>query len=76
MDLLIDLCSQYHLNPTHHTLELQSRETRKPLGYKPNTAVGILDVDKVLIKQKVIEDKPRRPRPVVPEVSNKSKCLL
>ncbi|XP_032905923.1 protein cordon-bleu isoform X3 [Amblyraja radiata] len=67
MDLLIDLCSQYHLNPTHHTLELQSRETRKPLGYKPNTAVGILDVDKVLIKQKVIEDKPRRPRPVVPE---------
>ncbi|XP_051872221.1 protein cordon-bleu isoform X2 [Pristis pectinata] len=67
MDLLIDLCSQYHLNPTHHTLELQSRETRKPLGFKPNTAVGILDVDKVLIKQKVIEDKPRRPRPVVPE---------
>ncbi|XP_078274684.1 protein cordon-bleu isoform X2 [Rhinoraja longicauda] len=67
MDLLIDLCSQYHLNPTHHTLELQSRETRKPLGYKPNTAVGILDVDKVLIKQKGIEDKPRRPRPVVPE---------
>ncbi|XP_059828414.1 protein cordon-bleu isoform X2 [Hypanus sabinus] len=67
MDLLIDLCSQYHLNPTHHTLELQSRETHKPLGFKPNTAVGILDVDKVLIKQKVIEDKPRRPQPVVPE---------
>ncbi|XP_072109649.1 protein cordon-bleu isoform X1 [Mobula birostris] len=67
MDLLIDLCSQYHLNPTHHTLELQSRETHKPLGFKPNTAVGILDVNKVLIKQKVIEDKPRRPQPVVPE---------
>ncbi|XP_060680827.1 protein cordon-bleu isoform X4 [Hemiscyllium ocellatum] len=67
MDLLIDLCSQYHLNPTHHTLELQSRETCKPLGFKPNTPVGVLDIDKVLIKQKVIEEKPRRPPPVVPE---------
>ncbi|XP_067867158.1 protein cordon-bleu isoform X3 [Heterodontus francisci] len=67
MDLLIDLCSQYHLNPTHHTLELQSRETHKPLGFKPNTPVGVLDLDKVLIKQKVIEEKPRRPPPVVPE---------
>ncbi|XP_041039563.1 protein cordon-bleu isoform X2 [Carcharodon carcharias] len=67
MDLLIDLCSQYHLNPTHHTLELQSKETHKPLGFKPNTPVGVLDIDKVLIKQKVIEEKPRRPPPVVPE---------
>ncbi|XP_059511618.1 protein cordon-bleu isoform X3 [Stegostoma tigrinum] len=67
MDLLIDLCSQYHLNPTHHTLELQSRETCKPLGFKPNTPVGVLDIDKVFIKQKVIEEKPRRPPPVVPE---------
>ncbi|XP_072431726.1 protein cordon-bleu isoform X6 [Chiloscyllium punctatum] len=67
MDLLIDLCSQYHLNPTHHTLELQSRETCKPLGFKPNTPVGVLDIDKVIIKQKVIEEKPRRPPPVVPE---------
>ncbi|XP_067861485.1 protein cordon-bleu isoform X4 [Heptranchias perlo] len=67
MDLLIDLCSQYHLNPAHHTLELQSRETRKPLGFKPNTPVGVLDIDKVLIKQKVIVEKPRRPPPVVPE---------
>ncbi|GCB67105.1 hypothetical protein scyTo_0013656, partial [Scyliorhinus torazame] len=67
MDLLIDLCSQYHLNPTHHTLELQSKETHKPLGFKPNTAVGVLEIDKVFIKQKVIEEKPRRPPPVVPE---------
>uniref|UniRef100_UPI00398F61E5 protein cordon-bleu isoform X2 n=1 Tax=Pristiophorus japonicus TaxID=55135 RepID=UPI00398F61E5 len=67
MDLLIDLCSQYHLNPAHYALELQSRETRKPLGFKPNTPVGVLDVDKVLIKQKLIEEKPRRPPPVVPE---------
>ncbi|XP_069768265.1 protein cordon-bleu isoform X2 [Narcine bancroftii] len=67
MDLLIDLCSQNHLNPTHHTLELQSRETHKPLGFKPNTTVGILNVDKVLIKQKVIEDKPRRFQLVMPE---------
>ncbi|XP_042188214.1 protein cordon-bleu [Callorhinchus milii] len=67
MDLLIDLCSQYHLNPAHHILELQARETHKQLGFKPNTPIGVLDVEKVFIKQKVVEEKPRRPPPVVPE---------
>ncbi|XP_066546739.1 protein cordon-bleu isoform X2 [Amia ocellicauda] len=66
MDMLVDLCSQYHLNPAYHTLELQSPEG-VPIAFKPNTLLGTLDVHKVLIKQKVAEEKVRRPPPKVPE---------
>uniref|UniRef100_W5LY46 Cordon-bleu WH2 repeat protein n=1 Tax=Lepisosteus oculatus TaxID=7918 RepID=W5LY46_LEPOC len=66
MDLLVDLCSQYHLNPVYHTLELLSSDAQ-PVPFKPNTLLGTLDVDKVLIKEKVIEEKVRRPPPKVPE---------
>ncbi|XP_041104409.1 protein cordon-bleu-like isoform X2 [Polyodon spathula] len=68
MDLLVDLCSQYHLSPAYHTLELQSGEAQ-PLAFKPNTLLGMLDVHTVLIKEKVVEEKPRRPPPKVPEKS-------
>ncbi|XP_058878269.1 protein cordon-bleu-like isoform X3 [Acipenser ruthenus] len=68
MDLLVDLCSQYHLSPAYHTLELQSSEAQ-PLAFKPNTLLGKLDVHTVLIKEKVVEEKPRRPPPKVPEKS-------
>ncbi|MBN3283477.1 COBL protein, partial [Polyodon spathula] len=68
MDLLVDLCSQYHLSPADHTLELQSSEAQ-PLAFKPNTLLGKLDVHTVLIKEKVVEEKPRRPPPKVPEKS-------
>ncbi|MGH0142702.1 UNVERIFIED_CONTAM: hypothetical protein FKN15_019694 [Acipenser sinensis] len=68
MDLLVDLCSQYHLSPAYHTLELQSSEAQ-PLTFKPNTLLGKLDVHTVLIKEKVVEEKPRRPPLKVPEKS-------
>ncbi|XP_058868767.1 protein cordon-bleu isoform X2 [Acipenser ruthenus] len=68
MDLLVDLCSQYHLSPAYHTLELQSGEAQ-PLAFKPNTLLGMLDVHTVLIKEKVVEEKPRRLPPKVPEKS-------
>ncbi|XP_050793623.1 protein cordon-bleu isoform X4 [Gopherus flavomarginatus] len=68
MDLLVDLCSRYHLNPAHHTLELKAcgMET---LSYKPNTLVGALDVQTVLLKEKVPEGKTKRPPPRIPEKS-------
>ncbi|XP_067426092.1 protein cordon-bleu isoform X3 [Emydura macquarii macquarii] len=68
MDLLVDLCSRYHLNPAHHTLELKSCGTQ-PLGYKPNTLIGALDVQTVLLKEKVPEGKTKRPPPRIPEKS-------
>ncbi|TRY99211.1 hypothetical protein DNTS_028956 [Danionella cerebrum] len=67
MDLLVDLCSQYHLNPAYHTLELLSPDAQ-PIGFKPNALLGALDVSCALIKERVLEDKViRKPPPKVPE---------
>ncbi|XP_068452449.1 protein cordon-bleu isoform X2 [Clinocottus analis] len=67
MDLLVELCSRHHLNPALHTLELLSPEGRS-LGFKPNAPLGSLDVARVLIKEKVWEERTvRRPAPKVPE---------
>ncbi|KAG7469826.1 hypothetical protein MATL_G00132870 [Megalops atlanticus] len=67
MDLLVDLCSQHHLNPAHHTLELLS-PAAQPLAFKPNTLLGALDVHRVHIREKVAEEKVvRKPLPKVPE---------
>uniref|UniRef100_A0ACB8FTK6 Uncharacterized protein n=1 Tax=Sphaerodactylus townsendi TaxID=933632 RepID=A0ACB8FTK6_9SAUR len=68
MDLLVDLCSRYHLNPAHHTLELQSWESPQPLQYTPNTLIGALDVQKILLKEKSLEGKTKKPPPKIPEV--------
>ncbi|NXL28404.1 COBL protein, partial [Glaucidium brasilianum] len=69
MDLLVDLCSQYRLNPSQHSLELKSLGTHQPLSYKPNTLIGALDVQTVLLKEKVPEERTKRPLPRVPEKS-------
>ncbi|XP_051922372.1 protein cordon-bleu isoform X2 [Hippocampus zosterae] len=67
MDLLVDLCSRYHLNPALHTLELLSPEGHS-LAFKPNLLLGSLNVAGVLIKEKACEEKVvRRPAPKVPE---------
>ncbi|XP_040900049.1 protein cordon-bleu isoform X2 [Toxotes jaculatrix] len=67
MDVLVELCSRYHLNPALHTLELLSPEGH-PLGFKPNALLGSLNVACVFIKEKVLEEKVvRRPAPKVPE---------
>ncbi|XP_042724732.1 protein cordon-bleu isoform X6 [Lagopus leucura] len=69
MDLLVDLCSRHHLNPSQYSLELKSLETQQPLSYKPNTLIGALDVQTVLLKEKVPEEKIKRPLPRGPEKS-------
>uniref|UniRef100_A0A8C3LBH3 Cordon-bleu WH2 repeat protein n=1 Tax=Chrysolophus pictus TaxID=9089 RepID=A0A8C3LBH3_CHRPC len=69
MDLLVDLCSRHHLNPSQYSLELKSLETQQPLSYKPNTLIGALDVRTVLLKEKVPEEKIKRPLPRGPEKS-------
>ncbi|XP_023662006.2 protein cordon-bleu isoform X2 [Paramormyrops kingsleyae] len=67
MDLLVDLCGRYHLNPVHHTLELLS-PAGQPVPFKPNALLGMLDVRYVLIKEKVPEGRViRKPLPRVPE---------
>ncbi|XP_022529842.2 protein cordon-bleu isoform X9 [Astyanax mexicanus] len=69
MDLLVDLCSQYHLNPAYHTLELLSPEAH-PVAFKPNALLGALDVSCALIKARVTEERVvKKPPPRVPEKS-------
>lgn len=76
MDFLVELCSQFHLNPAEHTLELFSPEGHT-LGFKPNALLGSLNVVSVLIKKKVLEEKVvRRPAAKVPEVSKDGDDIL
>ncbi|XP_053926066.1 cordon-bleu protein-like 1 isoform X3 [Cuculus canorus] len=64
MDLLIFLCAQYHLNPSSHTIELVSADNNQ-IKFKPNTPVGMLEVEKVIVKPKQMDKK--KPAPVIPE---------
>ncbi|XP_071603583.1 cordon-bleu protein-like 1 isoform X4 [Heliangelus exortis] len=64
MDLLIFLCAQYHLNPSSYTIELVSAENSQ-IKFKPNTPVGMLEVEKVIVKPKQLDKK--KPAPVIPE---------
>ncbi|XP_054418548.1 cordon-bleu protein-like 1 isoform X2 [Pteronotus mesoamericanus] len=64
MDLLIFLCAQYHLNPSSYTIDLLSAE-KKPIKFKPNTPVGMLEVEKVILKPKILDKK--KPTPIIPE---------
>ncbi|NXK76841.1 COBL1 protein, partial [Amazona guildingii] len=66
MDLLIFLCAQYHLNPSSYTIELLSAENSQ-IKFKPNTPVGMLEVEKVILKPKQMDKK--KPAPVIPEQS-------
>ncbi|XP_062972535.1 cordon-bleu protein-like 1 isoform X2 [Elgaria multicarinata webbii] len=64
MDLLVYLCAQYRLNPSSHTIDLMSAE-KKPIKFKPNTPIGMLEVDEVILKPKQLDKK--KPTPVIPE---------
>lgn len=71
MDVLVELCLQNHLNPSHHALELWTPEALQPLSFKPNTPVGSLNVHTVLLKEKVPEERAKPGPPKAPEVSGR-----
>lgn len=64
MDLLVYLCAQYHLNPSSHTIDLLSAEENL-IKFKPNTPIGMLEVEKVILKPKSLDKK--KPAPIIPE---------
>ncbi|XP_018094322.1 cordon-bleu protein-like 1 isoform X3 [Xenopus laevis] len=66
LDLLIFLCGQYHLNPSSHTIDLISSEGSQ-IKFKPNTPIGMLEVDRVVLKSKIPDDKNKKPFPAAPE---------
>lgn len=69
MDLLVELCLQNHLNPSHHVLEIWSAETQQPLSFKPNTLIGSLNAHTVFLKEKVSEEKVKPGLTKAPEKS-------
>ncbi|XP_029418271.1 cordon-bleu protein-like 1 isoform X2 [Nannospalax galili] len=64
MDLLVFLCAQYRLNPSSHTIDLLSAE-QNHIRFKPNTPIGMLEVEKVILKPKTLDKK--KPTPIIPE---------
>lgn len=73
MDLLVFLCAQYHLNPSSHTIDLLSAEENL-IKFKPNTPIGMLEVEKVILKPKSLDKK--KPTPIIPEVRILSQILM
>nr|XP_046218833.1 cordon-bleu protein-like 1 isoform X1 [Oncorhynchus gorbuscha] len=68
MDLLVMLCAKYHLNPSGYVIELVTTN-RHPIKFKPNTLIGALEAEKVLLKPKGMEDKIKKPIPQMPEAT-------
>ncbi|CAJ0941954.1 unnamed protein product [Ranitomeya imitator] len=66
MDLLVFLCGQYRLNPSAYTIDLISPDNAQ-LKFKPNTPIGMLDVERVVLKSKNLDEKNKKPGPIVPE---------
>ncbi|KAM3585107.1 uncharacterized protein V6R79_007693 [Siganus canaliculatus] len=66
MDLLVTLCASYHLNPSDYTVEFLS-PNKNNISFKPNSPIGSLEAEKIMLKPKGVEEKIRRP--YMPEAS-------
>uniref|UniRef100_A0A3B3HTI9 Cordon-bleu ubiquitin-like domain-containing protein n=1 Tax=Oryzias latipes TaxID=8090 RepID=A0A3B3HTI9_ORYLA len=66
MDLLVTLCAGYHLNPSDYTVEFLSTN-KNSISFKPNSPIGLLEAEKMVLKPKATEEKTKRP--YVPEAT-------
>uniref|UniRef100_A0A3P9JNZ6 Cordon-bleu WH2 repeat protein-like 1a n=1 Tax=Oryzias latipes TaxID=8090 RepID=A0A3P9JNZ6_ORYLA len=66
MDLLVTLCAGYHLNPSDYTVEFLSTN-KNSISFKPNSPIGLLEAEKMVLKPKATEGKTKRP--YVPEAT-------
>ncbi|KAM8722763.1 uncharacterized protein AB9X84_005311 isoform 1-T4 [Acanthopagrus schlegelii] len=66
MDLLVTLCASYHLNPSDYTVEVLS-PNKNNISFKPNSPIGSLEAERVVLKPRGVEEKIRRP--YMPEAS-------
>ncbi|KAF3857348.1 hypothetical protein F7725_009207 [Dissostichus mawsoni] len=66
MDLLVTLCASYHLNPSDYTVEFLS-PNKNNISFKPNSPIGSLEAEKIVLKPRGVEEKIRRP--YMPEAS-------
>lgn len=70
MDLLVTLCASYHLNPSDYTVEVLS-PNKNNISFKPNSPIGSLEAERVVLKPRGVEEKIRRP--YMPEVRGEKK---
>ena len=70
MDLLVTLCASYHLNPSDYTVEFLS-PNKNNISFKPNSPIGLLEAEKMVLKPRGAEEKIKRP--YMPEVMGKKK---
>ncbi|XP_076158613.1 cordon-bleu protein-like 1 [Alosa pseudoharengus] len=68
MDVLVTLCGEYHLNPSEHIMELVS-PNQNHIKFKPNSLIGSLDAEKVVLRHRGEDERTKRKGPYVPEVS-------
>ncbi|XP_024149998.1 cordon-bleu protein-like 1 [Oryzias melastigma] len=60
MDLLVTLCAGYHLNPSDYTVEFLSTN-KNNISFKPNSPIGLLEAEKMVLKPKATEEKTKKP---------------
>lgn len=68
MDFLVTLCASYRLNPSDYNVEFLS-PNKNNISFKPNSPIGSLEADRMVLKPKGAEEKTRRP--YMPEVKNR-----
>lgn len=73
MDLLVMLCASYHLNPSDYTVEVLS-PNKNNISFKPNSPIGSLEAEKIVLKPRGVEEKIRKP--YMPEVKIDSNLQL
>ncbi|XP_034410390.1 cordon-bleu protein-like 1 isoform X3 [Cyclopterus lumpus] len=67
MDLLVTLCASHHLNPSDYTVEVLS-PNKNNISFKPNSPIGSLEADTIVLKPKSTDEKIRRPYMPEPSV--------
>lgn len=65
MDLLVTLCASHHLSPSDYTVEVLSTN-KNHISFKPNSPIGSLEAEKIVLKPRGVEEKIQRP--YIPEV--------
>lgn len=71
IDLLVTLCASYRLNPSDYTVEVLS-PNKNNISFKPNSPIGSLEAEKIVLKPKGVEEKNTR-LPYMPEVNKEKK---
>lgn len=67
MDVLVILCAQQRLVPSDHVIKLISTN-QNHISFKPNSPIGSLEFEKVLLQARGMEDANRK-KPHLPVVS-------